>query len=42
VLGAGAASGVTGLGLMGAGFTNTIDAINIHNDAVSVPASLPR
>jgi hypothetical protein len=41
VLGAGAASGVTGLGLMGAGFTNTVDAVNIHNDAVSKPAPLP-
>jgi hypothetical protein len=29
----GAASGGTGLGLMGAGVTNAVDAVNIHNDA---------
>lgn len=33
VIGAGAASGGTGLGLIGAGVTNTVDAVNIHNDA---------
>ncbi|MDB4983626.1 MAG: hypothetical protein JWM82_4378 [Myxococcales bacterium] len=41
VLGAGAATGGTGLGLMGAGVSNTVDAINLHNDAVhddAVPA----
>jgi hypothetical protein len=42
VLGAGAASGGTGLGLMGAGVTNTVDAINVHNDAVSGLATSPR
>ncbi len=41
VLAAGGASGVTGLGLMGAGVSNTVDAINLHNDAVSVPARQP-
>jgi hypothetical protein len=35
VLGVGAATGGTGLGLLGAGFTHVIDAVNIHNDAVS-------
>ena len=35
VIAAGAASGGTGLGLLGAGVTNTVDAVNIHNDAVS-------
>jgi hypothetical protein len=35
VIGAGAASGGTGLGLMGAGFTNTVDAVNLHNDATT-------
>ena len=39
VLGLGAASGGTGLGLMGAGVTNAIDAVNIHNDAVSASAA---
>jgi hypothetical protein len=33
VIGAGVASGGTGLGLMGAGVTNTVDAVNIHNDS---------
>lgn len=36
-LGAGAASTVTGLGLIGAGFTNAVDAVNIYNDAVPAP-----
>jgi hypothetical protein len=35
VLGVGAATGGTGLGLLGAGFTHVVDAVNIHNDAVS-------
>jgi hypothetical protein len=35
VIGAGAASGGTGLGLIGAGVTNTVDAVNIHNDAAA-------
>jgi hypothetical protein len=34
VIGAGAATGGTGLGFMGAGFTHAVDAVNIHNDAV--------
>ena len=34
VIGAGAAVGGTGVGLMGAGFTHTVDAMNIHNDAM--------
>jgi len=39
VIGAGVASGGTGLGLVGAGVTNTVDAVNIHNDAASSTAS---
>jgi hypothetical protein len=35
VLGVGAAVGGTGLGFLGAGVTHAIDAVNIHNDAVS-------
>jgi hypothetical protein len=34
-LGAGGASTVTGLGLIGAGFTNAVDAVNIYNDSRS-------
>jgi hypothetical protein len=34
-LAAGATSTVTGLSLIGAGFTNAVDAVNIHNDCVS-------
>jgi hypothetical protein len=34
VIGAGAATAGTGLGLMGNGLTHAIDAVNIHNDAV--------
>jgi hypothetical protein len=34
VLGVGACLGGTGLGLMGAGVTNAIDAVNMHNDHV--------
>jgi hypothetical protein len=37
VLGVGASTGVTGLGLMGAGVTHAVDAVNIHNDHVSQP-----
>ena len=37
VLAVGATSGGTGLGLLGAGVTNSVDAVNIHNDAVSAP-----
>jgi hypothetical protein len=32
VAGAGAAAAGTGLGLMGAGFTNAVDAVNLYND----------
>ena len=35
VIGAGAAALGTGLGFMGAGLTHAVDAVNIHNDAVS-------
>lgn len=38
LIGAGAAGGVTGLGLMGAGFTNLVDAVNIYNDAAPLRA----
>ena len=38
VLGVGAASAGTGLGLLGAGVTNTVDAVNIHNDGIATPA----
>jgi hypothetical protein len=41
VIGVGAATGGTGLCLMGAGVTNGIDAVNIHNDAVSTTAPQP-
>jgi hypothetical protein len=34
VIGAGAATSGTGLGLMGNGVTHAIDAVNIHNDAI--------
>jgi hypothetical protein len=34
VLGVGAATAGVGLGLMGAGFTNAVDAINTYNDSV--------
>lgn len=40
LIGAGAAGAGTGLSLMGAGLTNIIDAVNIHNDA-SVPRAPP-
>jgi hypothetical protein len=33
VIGSGAATSATGLGLMGNGLTHAIDAVNIHNDA---------
>jgi hypothetical protein len=32
VAGAGAATAGTGIGLMGAGFTNALDAVNVYND----------
>jgi hypothetical protein len=35
IAGVGVASSVTGLGFMGKGFTHLVDALNIHNDAVS-------
>ena len=43
VIGAGAATAGTGLSLMGAGLTHAVDAVNIHNDAVSQrsPAQIP-
>jgi hypothetical protein len=41
VLGVGAATAGAGLGLMGAGFTNAVDAINTYNDGVAPPPSLP-
>jgi hypothetical protein len=37
----GAASASTGLGFIGAGFTNAIDAVNIHNDSITAPAAAP-
>jgi hypothetical protein len=40
LIGTGAAGGATGLGLMGAAFTNLVDAVNIYNDAV-VPRPSP-
>ena len=39
--GAGAASAGTGLGLIGAGFTNTVDAVNAYNGSLSLPTSVP-
>ena len=35
LIGTGAAGGATGLGLMGAGVTNIVDAVNIYNDAAT-------
>jgi hypothetical protein len=35
LIGAGAVSGGTGLGLIGAGVTNIVDAVNIYNDSLS-------
>jgi hypothetical protein len=40
-IGVGAASAGTGLGLIGAGFTNAVDAVNIYNDSVSAPGAAP-
>ena len=40
-LGVGATSTVTGLTLIGAGFTNAVDAVNIYNDAACAPRSPP-
>jgi hypothetical protein len=37
-IGAGTASLGTGLSLIGAGFTNAVDAVNIYNDSVAGPA----
>ena len=39
VRGAGVTAGVTGLGFIGAGFTNAVDAVNVYNDWVSIPAA---
>ena len=39
LIGAGVAGGGTGLGLMGAGVTNLVDAVNIYNDAAAPRAS---
>jgi hypothetical protein len=41
LIGAGAASGVTGLGLIGAGFTNVVDAVNIYNDSILPSGTSP-
>jgi hypothetical protein len=41
IVGVGAALAGTGLVFMGAGVTNAIDAVNIHNDAASATASPP-
>lgn len=41
VLGVGAGVGGTGLGLMGAGVTNALDAVNIHNDHVGGESRSP-
>ncbi|HVZ72727.1 MAG TPA: hypothetical protein VHJ20_10170 [Polyangia bacterium] len=38
VAGAGAAVGVTGIGFMGAGAVNLVDAVNVYNDDVTAPA----
>lgn len=35
LVGAGAASAGTGLGLIGSGFLNAVDAVNIYNDSAS-------
>ena len=36
-IGVGAAAAGSGLGLLGAGFTNAVDAVNIYNDTISAP-----
>jgi uncharacterized iron-regulated membrane protein len=41
VLGIGVSTLGTGLGFMGAGFTHAVDAVNIHNDAVSSAPTAP-
>jgi hypothetical protein len=41
VLGCGAAAAGTGLSLMGAGVTNAVDAVNLHNDAVDTSYARP-
>jgi hypothetical protein len=42
VAAAGALSFGTGLSLMGAGFTNLIDSVNVHNDAVEAQSDAYR
>jgi hypothetical protein len=37
LVGAGAGATGAGLSLIGAGFTNAVDAINMHNDALDHP-----
>jgi hypothetical protein len=41
LIGTGAAGIATGLGLMGAGFTNIVDAVNVYNDAAAPRAPPP-
>lgn len=41
LIGAGAASAGTGLGLIGSGFLNAVDAVNIYNDSASLPGPGP-
>ncbi len=41
VIGIGGAAAGTGLGLMGAGVTHTLDAVNIHNDHSDAPGPAP-
>jgi hypothetical protein len=36
----GAGAGVTGIGLMGAGVTNAVDAVNVYNDTVGTEAPI--
>jgi hypothetical protein len=40
LVGGGAASGVTGIGLMGAGVTNAVDAVNVYNDNADTGARI--
>lgn len=42
VIGVGGAAAGAGLGLMGAGFTHTLDAVNIHGDCGDSGAPRPR
>ena len=39
LIAAGAASAGTGLGLIGSGFLNAVDAVNIYNDSVAASSS---